>query len=62
MAWCALQVIGCERVQVQPWSSPESHVAGAQGLWVTAGAEAASPSVTAVQRSRPPPQGNPAAP
>ena len=62
MAWCALQVIGCELVQVQPWSSPESHVAGAQCSWVTAGAEAASPAVKEVQLRSPPPQGKPAAP
>jgi len=60
-AWCALKVIVCSLVQVQPWSSPESHVAGAQGSWVTAGAEAAYPAVQEGQISRPPPQVNPAA-
>jgi hypothetical protein len=29
--WCALQVTVYSLMHVQPWSSPESHVAGAQG-------------------------------
>jgi len=61
-AWCALNVIVCSLVQVQPWSSPESHVAGAQGAWVTEGADAAYPSVKEVQISRPHQHVNPAAP
>jgi hypothetical protein len=60
-AWCALQGIVGSRVPVQPWSSPERHVAGAQGSWVTAGAEAASPAGQAGHRSRPPPPVPPAA-
>ena len=52
-AWCALQVTVCSLVEVQPWSSPESHGAGAQCPWAIEGAEAAYPSAQEEQTSSP---------